>query len=72
MVKAEMLQLVKDNLKLQTEDYDLAIMDLIQDCCSYCNLEELPNALESFVRKKIKRMIARLQGRHRASCCSLV
>lgn len=32
-------------------------MDLIQDCCSYCNLEELPNALEPFVRKKIKRMI---------------
>ena len=57
MVKTEMLQLVKDNLKLQTEDYDLAIMDLIQDCCSYCNLEELPNALEPFVRKKIKRMI---------------
>lgn len=57
MVKAEMLRLVKDNLKLQTEDYDLAIMDLIQYCCSYCNLEELPNALEPFVRKKIKRMI---------------
>ena len=52
-----MLQLVKDNLKLQTEDYDLAIMDLIQDWCFYCNLDELTNALEPFVRKKIKRMI---------------
>ena len=57
MVKEDMLQLIKDNLKLQTEDYDLVIMDFIQETGTYCNLEELPEALEPFVRKKIKGII---------------
>lgn len=57
MVKEDILQLIKNNLKLQTEDYDLVIMDFIQETGTYCNLEELPEALEPFVRKKIKGII---------------
>ena len=54
MVREEMLKLVKSNLKLDTEDYDLLILDWIQEAISFCNLrpEVLPEFLEPFIRKK--------------------
>lgn len=52
MVKAEMLQLVKDNLKLQTEDYDLAIMDLIQDCLFLLQSGGAPECIGTICKKE--------------------
>ena len=59
MVREEMLKLVKSNLKLDTEDYDLLILDWIQEAISFCNLrpEVLPEFLEPFIRKKVKAII---------------
>ena len=63
MVREEMLKLVKSNLKLDTEDYDLLILDWIQEAISFCNLrpEDLPELLEPFIRKKVKAIIMRPQ-----------
>ena len=55
----EMLQTVKQNLRLGTEDHDLIISDLILTVCDYCNLNPdcVPDILEPFVRKKAKGII---------------
>ena len=55
----EMLQTVKQNLRLGTEDHDLIISDLILTVCDYCNLDPdcVPDILEPFVRKKAKGII---------------
>lgn len=54
-----MLEAVKRNLRLETEDYDLTIMDIILAVCDYCNQDPscIPDILEVFVRKKIKGII---------------
>ena len=59
MVREEMLKLVKSNLKLDTEDYDLLISDWVQETISFCHLNqgELPELLEPFIRKKVKAII---------------
>ncbi|MFR2900244.1 hypothetical protein [Hungatella sp.] len=59
MNRKEMLQTVKQNLRLGTEDYDLIISDLILTVCDYCNLDPdcVPDILEPFVRKKAKGII---------------
>lgn len=56
MDKKTMIGLVKENLRLMTEDHDLLISDMIQEVCSYCNipLDNIPEELESFIRKKVK------------------
>ena len=52
-----MIKRVKANMRLETQDYDVVISDIIQGVKDFCNLEELPEALETFVRKKIKGII---------------
>ena len=59
MNRKEMLQTVKQNLRLGTEDHDLIISDLILTVWDYCNLDPdcVPDILEPFVRKKAKGII---------------
>ena len=59
MNRKEMLQTVKQNLRLGTEDHDLIISDLILTVCDYCNLDPdcVPDILAPFVRKKAKGII---------------
>lgn len=59
MVKTEMMNAVKENLRLDTEDQDILISDLILTVQVYCNLPEdqLPEELEPFIRKKVKGVI---------------
>jgi len=52
-----MLALVKQNLGIQDNDKDLIILDAIQDALNYCNLKELPEETEIYIRKKAKSII---------------
>lgn len=56
MSKDEMLDTVKMNLRLKTEDHDLMISDMIQLVCGYCSipLDDIPEELEPFIRRKAK------------------
>lgn len=55
MTKEEMLLKVKSNLKLNDDTQDLAISDVIQDTCTYCNLQNrLPEEMEPIIRRKVK------------------
>lgn len=55
MTKEEMLLKVKSNLKLKDDTQDLAISDVIQDTCTYCNLQNrLPEEMEPIIRRKVK------------------
>lgn len=54
MTKAELVALVKTNLKIADETKDLIITDAIQEAMNYCNLIELPATLEPFIRKKVQ------------------
>lgn len=54
MSNEEMLALVKSNLKIRDDTKDLTIIDIIQECLSFCNIKELPAELEPFIRKKVK------------------
>ena len=49
-----MLALVKEHLGIEDDSKDLIINDVILECLNYCNLKELPEELEPFVRKKVK------------------
>jgi hypothetical protein len=53
----EMLEIVKQNLKIEDDSKDLLIIDVIRECLSYCNLKEPPVELEPFVRRKIKTIL---------------
>jgi hypothetical protein len=57
MTLEELKDLVKINLGIQESDKDLIILDVIQECLSYCNLKEPPAELEPFVRRKIKTIL---------------
>lgn len=48
---------IKTNLKITGDDKDLIISDVIQEVINYTNRPELPEALEPFVRKKVKGII---------------
>jgi len=48
---------VKKNLKISDNEKDLIISDIIQEVMNYCNLTELPAALEPFIRKKVQTII---------------
>lgn len=50
----ELIELVKTNLEIEDDSKDLIINDVIQDALNYCNLNELPEAAEPYVRKKVK------------------
>lgn len=55
-----MAEKVKRNLRLDTDDHDLKILDVIQEVCGYCSLPPacLPDGLEPFIRRKVQGMIA--------------
>jgi len=57
MTLEELKDLVKINLGIQESDKDLIILDVIQECLSYCNLKEPPTELEPFIRRKIKTIL---------------
>lgn len=59
MTKEAMITEVKDNLKLKLEDdeKDLIISDVIQEVINYCNTTDISEALEPFIRKKVQAII---------------
>ncbi|XOQ44294.1 MAG: Phage gp6-like head-tail connector protein [Clostridium sp.] len=57
MTKEEMLNKVKENLGISDDFKDPMISDVIQDVMNYCNLTELPETLEPFIRKKVQTII---------------
>jgi len=56
--KEELMLKVKENLKITDDSKDLIISDVIQDALNYCNLVELPEEAEPYIRKKVKSIIA--------------
>lgn len=57
MTKETLITLVKTNLDISGDTKDLIISDVIQEVMNYCNLTELPEALEPFIRKKVQTII---------------
>lgn len=57
MSNSEMIAKVKEKLNIADSTKDLIIYDVIQEVLNYCNLTELPEALEPFVRKKVQGII---------------
>lgn len=57
MEDKELLNKVKENLKIEDTSKNLIISDMIQDIKNYCNLKELSLDLEPFIRKKVKAII---------------
>lgn len=57
MEDKELLNKVKENLKIEDTSKDLIISDMIQEVKNYCNLKVLPISLEPFIRKKVKAII---------------
>lgn len=57
MTQDEMKSKIKANLNIDNDDKDLIISDAIQEVMNYCNLNELTEALESFIRKKVQTII---------------
>lgn len=51
----EMVALVKENLNIT--DKDLIIKDVIQDVLNYCNIIDLPEQAEPYIRNKVKSII---------------
>lgn len=56
MSSEEMLAEVKTKLNIE-DDKDLIISDVISDIMNYCNLSEIPDVLEPFIRKKVRGII---------------
>lgn len=54
MTRDEMIAKVKENLKIDNDEKDLIISDVIQEVISYCNLKDLPEEIEPFIRRKVK------------------
>ena len=57
MTVDEILALVKENLEISDDSKDRMIEDRINDVLIYCNLNDIPERLEPFVRKKVKAVI---------------
>jgi hypothetical protein len=57
VTKEELTVLVKEHLNISGSDRDLDISDLITAALEYCNIPELPEALEPWLRKKVKTII---------------
>ncbi len=57
MTNEALMELVKQRLEITDGTRDLEISDLITEALEYCNLAELPAALEPWLRKKIKTII---------------
>ena len=57
MLTTDLIQKIKDNLKITDDTKDLMISDVIIDVLNYCNLEEVPAGLEPYIRKKVQSII---------------
>lgn len=57
MTVEETVALVKEHLSITDTKKDLLIKDRINDVLNYCNLSEIPERLEPFIRKKTKAVI---------------
>ena len=57
MLTAELIIKIKENLDIVDATKDLIIDDVIQEAMNYCNIIELPEELEPYLRKKIKSII---------------
>ncbi len=57
MITTDLIQKIKDNLKITDDSKDLIISDVILEALNYCNLEELPAGLEPYIRKKVQGII---------------
>lgn len=57
MTNEAMIALVKQHLNIINNTRDLDISDLITVALEYCNLTELSEALEPWLRKKVKTII---------------
>ena len=57
MTNEALIALVKQRLEITDRGRDLDISDLITEVLEYCNLTELPEALEPWLRKKVKTII---------------
>lgn len=57
VLSTDLIKLVKTNLKITNTSRDLTISDIILEALSFCNLTELPEALEPWLRKKVKTII---------------
>ena len=56
MTSEAMVNRIKENLQLKTEDHDLQIVDTVMLICDYCNIDPacIPDILEPIIRRKIK------------------
>lgn len=57
MTTVELIALVKTKLNITDTTKDLIISDAIQEALNYCNLTELPDGAEPYIRKKVKGII---------------
>lgn len=57
MTAEEIKTKVKENLKIEDDSKDLIISDVIREVINYCNIKELPEALEPFIRQKVQLII---------------
>lgn len=57
MLTQELISKVKERLKIEDTSKDILIEDVIQEALNYCNLKELPEELEPFIRKKVQGII---------------
>lgn len=57
MTAEEIKTKVKENLKIEDDSKDLIISDVIREVINYCNIKELLEALEPFIRQKVQLII---------------
>ena len=58
MTKLDLMNKVKDNLGILSGLNDLIISDTIIEVGEYCNITDFPDAIEPFVRKKVKTIMS--------------
>lgn len=59
MTTSEMVETIKRKLKIEDNERDLTISDVILMVCDYCNLQtdRIPDELELFIRQKVKGIV---------------
>jgi hypothetical protein len=57
MLSNELIIMVRENLNITDTSSNLLISDVIQEVMNYCNLKELPEDLEPFIRSKVQGII---------------
>ena len=57
MITELLIEKVKEKLNISDNDKDIMIADIIQEALIFCNLSELPEPLEPFIRKKVQNIM---------------